>query len=143
MSNNKRTTLQDEFNNSTPVLGKKSTFRESYPEIESIDVYVTEYGEDASGGNSSSYNKENMQEFIGCSNHLCNRGGLHLMEYVRDTIRKKEEHFQIDNKKCKGDLGSPKGKKRGPSCYNFFSIEISIKYVKSKVDPVREKDGEV
>ena len=126
---------QDVFNASNPFLGKKCSFDEAFPEIDTIRV---EYTESGVGAYSTRYKgneayqrvlgeKCHISEYINCSNPLCYNGGIHIGQVLREMVYNQETQKE-DSKICQGNEGSPKGRKIYRKCYNYFQYKITISY---------------
>lgn len=120
---------QDVFNACTPFFGRKSTFAEAFPEIESLRVEVTEAG-DGTGWMSPGprvYTETTAGEFVNCSNPVCFNGGFRLGHILRDMVRsRKTEH--TGTAICQGNEGSRKGRRIYRKCLNSFKYEIAVEY---------------
>lgn len=124
----KRKKAQDVFNDSEFLLGTKTTFRKTFPEIKVITVEIEETGE----GVYHSYqplhfDKKSIGEFINCSNPLCYNGGFRIGRIICDMVSEKETDKE-DSAFCQGNQGSPQGRKTYKKCLNCFDYKIHIKY---------------
>ena len=97
-------------------------------DVENIEVRANEAGKGVYEENKSRhFGKNTIEEYVRCSNPSCQRGGFCVGEEIRDMVRKGE----TERKKmliCRGDEGSPKGKRPGRRCPNHIDAEIKIKY---------------
>ena len=132
----------DIFRESNFPFIKKGGFKEAFPQIESLSVEVCENGKGIDDWNKeSTYNIENFPgEFIDCNNPRCYGGGFSICAIIRKMAKNKETSFE-GTKYCKGNEGSPKGRKIYRKCWNSFNVKVSITYVDSnKKQEKREKD---
>ena len=106
-------------------------FSEAFPEIEDVQVNVTP---DSAGwyfqndwAGTGRYDRDNIRPQIACGNPRCRRGGFDLEQVPRIMmLNGKTEETQSE--KCRGDEGSPKGRRSGPSCMNIFEVTARITY---------------
>lgn len=126
----KRLKAQDLFERRTPVFGGKGTFEEVYPQIDAITVEVQEndLGRDIS---KRTYAKHNFPgEFINCSNSMCYAGGYHLGSLISSMVREGKTSAE-GSAICRGNEGSPKGRRIRRKCLNHFKVNVSIRYKES------------
>ncbi len=114
-----------------PLFGTTSKFSQAYPEIKTLKITVAQ---DAAGyysrGNhrqSSTFNESNVRGKLQCCNSACQRGGINLDSFIRRATRDRAAELS-DSAVCCGDEGSPKGKREGKPCMNFFEITAEITY---------------
>jgi hypothetical protein len=115
-----------EFKNQThSFLGKDSTFEKAYPKINKIQVIVDEY--DGFSSTHKVYGKNELSMVIPCGNKRCKQGGYPIDQiiYIMVESKKVEEKIKLS---CEGHEGSPKGREKGESCYNYAEITIKIEY---------------
>ncbi|OQA71765.1 MAG: hypothetical protein BWY33_01951 [Candidatus Dependentiae bacterium ADurb.Bin246] len=116
------------FNDTDYVFSKKVGFEKAFPNIEDITVEVEETGEGVYRGvNKYTYKKGDIGEFVDCSNSFCYGGGISIGSILREMVLKKETQFD-GMRFCKGNEGSPKGKKIYRKCMNQFKVKVNIKY---------------
>jgi hypothetical protein len=126
MDRNRRDKASDLFKYS--VFGTKVPFREAFPEIADIVVEINETGEGLHGGVSKrKLGPDSIGEFVNCSNPICYGGGFNLVDIIREMVSKKETERE-DSRLCRGNEGSPKGRRIYRKCFNMFEIKINIKY---------------
>ena len=108
---------------SSPWLGKHTTDRrEAFPELVSLDLTISQ---DPFGMHlhpewkrSSRFDERNFPKHVACGNARCQQGGIDLENIVRfskDGLRRYS---------CRGHEGSPKGRRLGDPCDNYFDVEI-------------------
>jgi hypothetical protein len=126
---NQRQKASDLFRESTPMFGTKGTLAEVYPQIKDIIVEVQESGYGVDSWNSNrTYTKDFFPgEFIDCSNPSCFGGGFQLGSYLRRMVTEGNTELE-DSKSCRGNEGSPKGRRIYRSCINTFEFKIKIQY---------------
>lgn len=115
------------YSNTNYVFSKKVEFEKAFPDIEDITVEIEEKGEDVYGSNKYMYKKNNISQFVNCSNSLCYGGGINIGRILRQMTENREIQFN-GIKFCQGNETSPKGKKIYRKCVNQFTIKINIKY---------------
>ncbi|MFA5208418.1 MAG: hypothetical protein WC428_07295 [Candidatus Paceibacterota bacterium] len=116
----------DIFNRTRPVFGKKVSFQEAFPEIKNIRVEIEE-AEIASKGQKYSYSKENLGEYIDCSNPHCYGGGFSIGKVIREMVSERKTEIDGDCM-CQGNEGSQKGRKIYRSCTHYFKYKVFIEY---------------
>lgn len=130
-----RRKASDLFRETTPVIGTKGTLAEVYPQIKDVAVEVEESGRGVDSWNKNRcYTKESFPgEFIDCSNPSCYGGGFQLGSYLGKMLL---EHLTelADSKMCRGNEGSPKGRRIYRKCLNTFKFRIKIKYNRRNID---------
>ncbi len=124
----KRNTMQDKVNEGNFLFSQPTNFQNAFPTIEDINIKAIEkgygiYGEDIT----SHFGKTTLGEYINCHNPSCKRGGFEIGWAIRDMVDKGETERK-EMLICKGDEGSPKGRKIGRRCINHIETEIKIKY---------------
>lgn len=119
MKNRKK--AQDIFNESDFVFGSKTTFDKAFPEVELISVKVKELEYSKLVNEVLLSEKSTIPEYINCHNPLCNKGGFHLMDIVREMNRKKETETK-GHKLCIGN------ERKGRDCMHAFDYEIHLSY---------------
>ena len=118
---------QDVFDLQVPVFGEKCSFAEAFPEIERIEVKVTEIGTRKAYmlSGERTYDQTNLSEFINCTRPQCYKGGFAIAERIRDMVASGQTEME-DVAFCSGYKGSPKGQRSYGSCRNEFRYKISI-----------------
>lgn len=113
------------------VPEEQISFEEAFPEIEDVNVEVKETGKmyfKEWDEVTKTYRKQELGEYINCTNHLCYNGGFSIGDILREMIREGQTELKT-NKFCKGYESSPKGR-RHSSCVNYFEIKVHIEYKK-------------
>jgi hypothetical protein len=64
--------------------------------------------------------------FVPCVNPLCRRGGFDLTDLLI-TARDAGKLDYSDEVPCNGDEGSPKGRRRGRPCNNWFKVSMRVR----------------
>jgi hypothetical protein len=116
----------DIFSDFNPVFGAKVTFKEAFPNIESVTVDVVEtdeYGDERR----MTYFETDLGQFIDCSRDRCYNGGFDIGKEIRRLYSAKltEGNGEMS---CQGRDGTPKGKYKGESCDHRFTFSINIVY---------------
>jgi len=116
------------FASANLVFGQKVGFAQAFPEIKSLAVSVIETGHVRYGGERTHHrNEKSAGEYIDCSNSLCYNGGISLGSHLREMVRERKTKLEFTDI-CKGNEGSPKGRRVYRKCVNFFRGTISIEY---------------
>jgi hypothetical protein len=108
------------------VFGKLTSFEEAFPTLEEVTVEFTEYDfllEKRTGIWKFSWDGGLMP----CGNPSCRRGGYELDDPVRSMVRTQAVEKEI-KLHCRGDEGSPKGRKIGRRCQHHIEAKITLKY---------------
>ncbi len=112
------------------VIAKKGTFAETFPEIKSATVQVTEKGSFRSHSIQSkncTYSEKNLGEYIDCNNPFCYNGGFSICNIVRDMVKDNKTHDE-STEICQGYKGSPKGKRNYGRCTNTWKVIVDLEY---------------
>lgn len=130
MGRDERKKAGDLFRESMPVFGKKVSFEEAYPQIGDIVIEVEEFGKGVDSYNRRRrYTKQYLPgEFVNCSNPVCFAGGFHLGSHLHKMVSESKTELE-DSELCRGNEGSPKGRRMYRKCVNTFKFKITIKYV--------------
>lgn len=135
---NRRMKASDVHNNTTyfaDLFGPRVSFKQSFPEIQVITVWVeeTNFGEPVGRG-PSVYTIDTMPgPYINCHNPRCYNGGFSLERLVQCMIATKQTHFE-GSEACQGYEGSPKGRRRDQDCDHRFRVKIDITYASEDQD---------
>jgi hypothetical protein len=120
--------------NRFPFLGTPGTFGEAFPEIEEALISSYETGDDVPTHRGETEPKKThgrpqriSEPRIRCSNKRCQRGGYDIESELRKMVWSKETASEFEMN-CKGDEGTPKGRKKGYSCCNTLHARLTIKY---------------
>jgi hypothetical protein len=116
----------DVFSNSNPLFGSKVTFKEAFPNIQSVTVDVVETDEDGDERRMS-YDETELGQFIDCSRDRCYNGGFDIGKEIRKLYAAKLTEGGGEAS-CRGRDGTPKGKYQGESCEHMFTFSINIVY---------------
>lgn len=129
MSYDRRKKASDLFLESEPVIGKKVSFEEAFPEIGELNVKVTEIGRGTDyKEHTINYSKADFPgQFIDCSNPLCYGGGFSIGRIIRNMVDNRETELET-TEHCKGYEGSPKGRRKYRECTDIFKVKVNIDY---------------
>jgi len=126
-----RKKAQDLFNETNFIFAEKVSFVDAFPSIEDIRVEVVRkkgvsiYDKEET----LIYTKETIPgEYINCDDPYCYNGGISIGSIIRDMVRNRTTESEIPFIKCKGYLGSPKGKKKYGECYRNYKVKVNISY---------------
>jgi hypothetical protein len=133
--------MGEPMDRSKRVFWQSGTFEQAFPTVESATIASWEDGDGVfTFGVDPALRRTfgNGIPFTGglehCRNPRCRRGGYEidrsLDEMVREGLTEKE--FE---KRCPGDEGSPKGRRRGDRCRNILHYRLTIKYKQSQENP--------
>lgn len=127
----KRQKASDIFQQTTYLMGEKTTFEKAFPNIKDIGVTVEESSDGFSEGVKRYFSKDSASEFIDCRNPLCYNGGFSLGSLIRHM---EDSHMtELSTVEyCQGYEGSPKGRKKYGLCGHSFEVKIQIKYKKEE-----------
>ena len=126
----KRQKASDVFQDTDYWLREKVEFSQAFPEIENLDVEVTEY-DFGHVLRSRHYSAHSAGEYINCSNKLCYNGGFHLGEIIRQMTPDRQVKKKV-NLFCQGFEGSPKSRTLYDSCDHSFDVTVSLVYKSDK-----------
>ena len=113
----------------TPFIGTRTSFASAYPNVESAIVRYTEtdFGNDPC---SHVHNLANGPR-AACRNPLCRRGGYDFELQFRMMVSQGLESGAVEMS-CRGDEGSPKGRRQGRDCLMSITGTIVVKYKNPK-----------
>lgn len=122
----------DVWRESKPVFTERVHFERAFPEIDEISVEVgqSKYG-NRDSIKTSYYSKDNLEEYIDCTNPICYNGGIRIGKILRNIVKERHTYYE-GNQLCQGNEGSPKGRRIYNICPQFFWITVDIKYKKGK-----------
>lgn len=116
------------------VFGRVTTFAEAFPTIESATISSYEVGQGIYTLSTDESQRRTFGEglpfkegLIRRSNPRCRRGGYEVDDSVYEMVREKSNE-KIFERRCPGDEGSPKGRRRGDRCRNVPHYRLRIKY---------------
>lgn len=118
--------MGEPMDRSNRVFAPLSSFSVAFPTVEKAwfeykELSVTGYGEmnvyliSSSGG------------LMRCSNPQCQQGGYELDLQMHWMVPEKQTEREV-SLHCHGHEGSPKGRRRGASCYRSVKGILKIKY---------------
>lgn len=113
-------------------LGQATKFEDAYPNIDDAVLVWEERGSGVYNFGPGTERRRASLKHIGgllrCSNPNCRRGGFEidvdiLIDMVATDATKKSGTLV-----CRGDEGSPKGRRIGKRCHNMLDYTLTIKY---------------
>lgn len=136
-----RQKASDVWSESNPMFGKKTSFEEAFPQIDSLDVTVEETGKGVHREPRTwRFSEENPPgKYVDCSNDLCYNGGVDVGSILRAMVRN-DETSKETTEFCQGYEGSPKGQKRYKDCINKFEVQIEIEYADEDEQDTEDED---
>lgn len=132
--------MGEPMDRSKRIFVKFGSFEKAYPTLQSVTVESYEDGDGVFRAFSDSPNRTfgNPRPWTGglllCSNPSCRRGGFEVDFDVHDMVREKLVTKEFV-KRCPGDEGSPKGRRRGRRCLNTLHCRATLTY---KQEPKQE-----
>jgi hypothetical protein len=112
----------------TPFIGTLSSFASAYPTVERAYVRFTE----TDFGSNPRERVHNLADGprSACSNPSCERGGYDFEFQVMEMVRQGIETEAVEIS-CRGDEGTPKGRRIGRDCLMSMKGTITIQYKKA------------
>ncbi len=112
----------------SPLIGKLVSFAKAYPQIEDIEVQVCQTEDTVPEWRmTQTFNKSNIPQTVGCLNSRCQQGGFQIRQKVYFMVESHETEGECEGG-CDGHEGSPKGRRKGDPCTNYFRVKIQITY---------------
>lgn len=121
--------MGEPLDRSNRFFGLTSKFESAYPQLEDAIIRFTEsdFGNDPKPGVWSLRSNGGQMR---CSNPSCNRGGFEFDREV-DMMLYADENERDIWLRCRGDEGSPKGRKIGRECLHSVKGTITLKLKKN------------
>jgi hypothetical protein len=106
------------------VFGQLTSFEKAFPQLESAEVRFieTDFGETV---RTSSWSVRDDGGQMPCGNPHCERGGYELDREVSAMLRE-DITTKTVSLRCRGDEGTPKGRRRGQDCTRGIGATITI-----------------
>ena len=108
----------------TPFLGTTTNRNEAFPDIEAIDITITQdpYGQylQHDWQRISRFTKSDIPSHVRCANPRCQQGGLDLQNIVLLSPDGEHEFY------CNGHEGTPAGRRKGDPCDNRFTVKLAV-----------------
>ena len=129
MSRKKHMKASDVYKETKPSFIRRGSFEEVFPNIKEVSVYVKQakYGRDSPV--SRQYSKNELSEYIDCTNPICYNGGISIGNILRKMVNERQTHFE-GHQLCQGYEGSPKGRRKYNRCPVYFEFVVDIEYKK-------------
>ena len=102
-------------------------FEEAFPTVEDLQLEVQQKMTGDAGGSAITFDRSTVRSFVACRNPVCVRGGVDIGAMIQEMARKRETQRKF-SELCKGNEGSPKGRKIYRKCLNHFTVAIFIRY---------------
>jgi hypothetical protein len=116
------------FRNTDFLFATKTTFAKAFPTIKSVRVEVSQTkGMWEKELGAAVYDEKTVGEFVDCRNTLCYNGGVSVGEMLREMVRDNKTEAEF-SRLCRGYEGSPKGRRKYRSCFNFFRVKVKTEY---------------
>ena len=111
--------------NTHPWFGKLTTDRrEAFPELTSLDLVVSQDPFRMHARHDwqriSRFDETNFPTLVPCLNARCQQGGLELENIIRFS-REGATRYS-----WRGHEGTPKGRRCGDPCDNYFDVDLKI-----------------
>ncbi|MCE5309354.1 MAG: hypothetical protein LLG20_17070 [Acidobacteriales bacterium] len=116
-----------------PFRTSVKSFLDAYPTVKSIQVEVRPVGEGFEPFRDMTewvevYNEKSIPAILDCRNSRCFGGGPDLAYLVRwSVIEPKRTEFET-TMRCRGHLGSPRGRRNDGPCDTFFKVKVNVVY---------------
>jgi hypothetical protein len=104
------------------LIGRAIDIADLHVEVREVDDLIWGHNERV-----RVFGKDNLPEYVNCSNPICHGGGISISEIIRNVIQERKEDDEV-RKKCPGYEGSPKGRRKYKSCVHTFKVKVHIKY---------------
>jgi hypothetical protein len=118
--------MGEPMDRSRRVFVQLGPFEEAFPTLEEATI---EYTESESGIKKRSGKWYLSQDggLMECRNPRCRRGGYEFDREVQKMVREHATEMKIELS-CRGDEGSPKGRRRGQRCSYSVEGTVTVKY---------------
>ena len=108
---------------------KCPSFKEKYPQIEDIEMTVTEISFERPDDQPHVYTtREPPGPYFGCSNRQCQEGGFSMWDILDGMVRDRTTSSEIE-KECPGHERIGRSKR---PCDHSFDITIELKYIQTE-----------
>ena len=118
--------MGEPMDRSKRVFGKLSTFEDVFPTLEQVEVTYVETDLFENEKRKGHWWLHGEGGLMPCGNPRCRRGGYELDLEVSKMLREGVTQKQVKIR-CRGDEGSPKGRKKGESCTRTLDATIVLK----------------
>ena len=112
-------------------LGKRATFAEAFPSIETFRVEVSETDiSDVPNKHVVAVTYDGLhppRPYFDCHNPLCYNGGVNLQEILQEVVSRGQMSARR-TVMCQGYEGSPKGRRRDGPCDHRFDVAVTLNY---------------
>lgn len=119
----RRQKASDLFRESSNPFAPKATFEKAYPQIKALRVDIME----SDGGVDETPVYWTDGEYADCSNPHCYGGGVSIGAMLRDMVRERATKREF-TALCKGNEGSPKGRRIYRKCLHAFTVQLEVEY---------------
>lgn len=130
MNIRRRETLNDLQATSRPLFGQRVSFAEAFPELRHVRVQYVEHGDGVGRWNANAdrlMTEGTLRPYLDCSNPLCAHGGFYIEGLIRQMVYSHEAEREFSDM-CRGNEGSPKGRRVYGKCLNTFKGTVRLEY---------------
>ncbi len=109
-------------------LGTVASFTQAYPSIQSLHATVRHEGEvPQTWQQVQEFTEHSIPKEIRCLNPKCQQGGFDLGAILITLEHEQKTKYDV-TLNCRGHEGTPKGRKRGDSCFNSVAVELELTF---------------
>lgn len=127
--------MGEPMDRSNRYLAPATSFENAFPTLNAVFIESVEVGKGTDFSIGAPWPEQPTYGFkhrlsgglVRCSNPYCNRGGYEIDMDVHNLIRENAESREF-RKACRGDEGSPKGRRIGRRCLNYLRYRITLEY---------------
>jgi hypothetical protein len=131
--------MGEPMDRSNRVFMKLGKFEEAFPELEDVTVEFVEK-DFLLKARSGTWHLHGQGGVMPCGNPSCRRGGYELDRDIREMLRMGvlQKHIELH---CRGDEGSPKGRKVGRRCERSIEATVTVRFkdIKDEFANTRER----
>ena len=129
MATSERDKLTDVLHQTEPLLGGKTdSFEKAYPAVASLRVEVLETEMVWPNQHAAyTFTEKNFCHAVNCSIPVCFGGGIEIGWLIHDAVSKKLTQVE-DGRRCRGNEGSPRGRRIYRTCQHKFIVKATIEY---------------
>jgi hypothetical protein len=109
-------------------LARESDSDSAFPSVKSLTLTYTQHGDGVDDRRYPRSHGFNQGPSLRCDNPRCHAGGVDLTHFIREMVRTLATSQKLELG-CNGFEGSPKGRRKVTTCFNHFSVTITIVYL--------------